>query len=465
MLRDYFRKKLLSFYYGRRRNAPGVIKYYDLYKSHEKWSRDQLLDYQLKELKKMLIHAYEQTRYYRRLFDECGFDAYGFKSIEQLEQIPILTKEIIRENMPELQAGNINEHEKHKTRTGGTSGPMMEFYRDNICRGHRVAIQWRFDSWAGWDLGTNVAHIWPALQDFAPKFGFKGKLVSKYLTGDYMFYGGHIDNNTAQKMAKEIIKINPRLIRCFPTPACLFLKNLDSSKLDHPRISGVVSTGEPLYPHQRSVLEKGFGCPVFDIYGSRETGMTAGECSTHENLHIAIDSVVMEIVKDGKQLSPGRDGEIVLTDFINYAMPLIRYRIGDYGRVLRGACPCGMGFPLMKNLPGRISDNFYDIEGNVVSPISLLANIVLTGPRVGQVQLVQNNPREIVVRITKNPTPDDTIKEYYNSNIKKAIKGLETVKFEIVDKIESEKSGKHRFAICNIDPSALKRLKDRKNHN
>jgi phenylacetate-CoA ligase len=235
------------------------------------------------------------------------------------------------------------------------------------------------------------------------------------------------------------------------------LEFLPGHQIDLPHLQGVVTTGEPLYPHQRDIIEKGFGTKVFNLYASREFGTTAAECSAHQDLHIAADSILIETTEEDKQLAPGQFGKILITDLHNYAMPMIRYEIGDYGQLSEDNCPCGLPYPLIKNVVGRISDVFVTADQGEINTHSLILHLIDEGPKVGQVQLVQKSIREILVRLTDNPYPDDSVKDFYVKSLKKLVAGLEVVNFEVVKKLENEKSGKYRFAICEVTMSDRER--------
>jgi phenylacetate-CoA ligase len=109
-----------------------------------------------------------------------------------------------------------------------------------------------------------------------------------------------------------------------------------------------------------------------------------------------------------------------------------------------------MPYPLMKNIVGRVMDVLYDADGNHVSPIVLALHLIAHGPEIGQMQVIQNSIEEIVVRLSNNPPPDDSVKKYFTDKIKELIKGVKEVKFDVVDEIAFEKSGKYRFTINNL---------------
>ena len=451
-IRSSIRRRLAPLYYNRFEKTPVTIQLYEMYRAHGQLSRQQLLDVQFNSLKNLLLHAYDHTRYYQRLFNDCGFDPNRFESLEQLNLLPYLTKETVNANYADLIADNVDEHDKHISCTGGTSGAKMNFLRDNRCRAHRLAIQWRSDAWTGWEPGSNVAYVWPAAQDLSPRTTWKQKLVSQYATGVSVISAGVLNETILSQIAADLCRIGPALIRCFPSAATVVAQYLHDHHITLPGLMGVVSAGESVLDTQRNVIESGFGAPVFNLYASREVGTTAVECSQHHHLHIAVDSQVVEIVTAGKRLAPGEFGDIVITDLLNYAMPLIRYAIGDYGSLVEGDCACGLPFPLLENVVGRTGDNLRDCEGKTVVPNTLTAHLIVHGPRVGQVQVIQNSFKEVLVRMSADPAPDQAVRDFYSTNLKILLKGLEEVRFEVVDHISYEESGKYRFTICNIPP-------------
>ena len=451
-LSSSIRRRLAPLYYRRFEKTPDIFRLYETYRAHDRLSRQQLLDVQFNSLQSLLLHACHHTRYYRRLFHDCGFDPNRFESLEQLNLLPILTKETINANYSDLIADNVDEKDRHVSCTGGTSGVRMNFLRDNRCRARRFALQWRSDAWTGWEPGSNVAYVWPAAQDLSPRTTWKQKLVSQCATGVFLISAGVLNETILSQIAADLCRIEPALIRCFPSAGTVVAQYLHDHHIALPGLRGVVSAGESVSDTQRNVIESGFGAPVFNLYASREVGTTAAECSQHRHLHIAVDSQVVEIVTAGKRMALGEFGDIVITDLLNYAMPMIRYAIGDYGSLVEGDCPCGLPFPLLENVVGRTGDNLRDCDGKTVVPNTLTAHLIVHGPRVGQVQVIQNTYKEVLVRMSADPAPDQSIRDFYSTNLKILLKGLEEVRFEVVDHISYEESGKYRFTICNIPP-------------
>ena len=169
-----------------------------------------------------------------------------------------------------------------------------------------------------------------------------------------MLNAGSVEEATLAEHADALSRYRPKLIRAFPNPLSV-LHGLCADGFDR-RIcpSGILTTGEPLLPSQRLLFEEVFGCPVFDCYASRECGQHACECEAHDGLHINSECLHLEFEMDGVPVKSGQPGHILITDFENYGMPFIRYRIEDMGTALDGDCRCGRTLPRMAVGAGRV---------------------------------------------------------------------------------------------------------------
>jgi phenylacetate-CoA ligase len=138
-----------------------------------------------------------------------------------------------------------------------------------------------------------------------------------------------------------------------------FAEFIESTGRRVPPLRGVFTTAEKLYPQQRLVIGRVFGCRVYDLYGSSEVQNIAAECP-HGRMHVSADFVVLEVEK------PGVAPPLILTSLWNYAMPFIRYRNEDCANLSEERCTCGNHFPLMTLDVARVSDNFVLPDGRVV---------------------------------------------------------------------------------------------------
>ena len=150
-----------------------------------------------------------------------------------------------------------------------------------------------------------------------------------------------------------------------------------------PRIAPrtVFSTADVLDQNSRQLIESAFDVRVTDLYGAYEFGHIAWECPQHAGYHVNTESVVLELLKDGRPASPGEAGEVVATSLNSYAMPFLRYRLGDLCSPSHRPCPCGRGLPLLELVQGRSNDAIRLPDGRVVTSHVVTAKLFELGER------------------------------------------------------------------------------------
>jgi phenylacetate-CoA ligase len=163
----------------------------------------------------------------------------------------------------------------------------------------------------------------------------------------------------------------------------------------------VVSTyGEPLPPDVRAACRETWGVPVQDAYSCEEAGFIALQCPRYEHYHVQSESALVEVLDDeGRPCAPGRIGKVVLTPLHAFAMPLLRYAIGDYAEV-GDACPCGRGLPVLTRILGRRRNQVSLPDGRRLFPDvgALWAAI----PDVDQIQAIQRGAEDVEIRFVRS---------------------------------------------------------------
>jgi phenylacetate-CoA ligase len=216
-----------------------------------------------------------------------------------------------------------------------------------------------------------------------------------------------------------------------------------------PGLSAIIVSAETLYDEWRTVIESCFKVPVYNRYGGRDIHLVAQECPSHKGLHINSEYLLVEIVKDGRPVSPGQLGEIVVTRLDNYAMPFIRYRTGDLGIQAIDGCECGRSLPLLQKIEGRVQDAIVTGDGRIVSGL-FFAHMMKDCLDVKEFQVHQlaiNRLLILVVPHAQRPfSSSDRIRritrEYMGDNME--------ILFEIRKEIPFTRSGKRRITISHI---------------
>jgi phenylacetate-CoA ligase len=410
---------------------------------------DRLHDLRLRKLRAILEHAFHNTVFYRKRFHEAGITPDDIRDFDDLRRLPRLTKDDVVYRQSELKADNLSSSEVHWSTTGGSTGTETPFCRDNKCLDVKLAAQYRFNQWCGWDLGEKVAVVWPAFQDLHGHESWKTRLKHVFIDRHQVFDASRLNERIIVDMARRLDDFAPVLIRAFPSPLRTLAEYLRDAACHRIRPAGILTTGEPLLPHQREMFGEVFDCPVFNCYASRESGHIASECEKHQGLHINAECLHLEFERGDAPVLPGEAGHVLVTDFENYGMPFIRYEIGDMGAPLAGQCECGRTLPRMAMEAGRVADFLLSPHDDSLIPGIVCCEFIAKEPDVEQIQIIQDARDHLTVRVKM------LRKEAWNGRgikpveemIQRVFHGAMRFTFEQVESIPQEKSGKYRVCI------------------
>ena len=442
--------KNILFPLNEKRDGTHIINALNGFEESQYWSTDQLHKWQWDRLHLILTHAYNNTAFYRRRFDDIGAHPKDIKDYNDFLKVPVLTKQNLKNNLHELVAGNYSKNEIHESTTGGTTADYTVFYRDNKCLDFKLASTIRHDRWCGWDIGEKEAIIWPASIDFKAKPTLRSAVRNMLLDRKLRIFAGVLNEKIIKNICVSLQKNKPVLIRGFPGPISIIAEFIKDNPEYCIRPSAIKSVGEPLSTNARELFESVFQCKVFNYYLSRESGTIASECEQHDKMHINSECLFVEFLRNGKPVESGEPGDIVITDFYNFGMPFIRYQIGDVGASVKGRCACGRNLPLMDMTAGRESDFLVSsLDGSFVMGLSLLVPFV-ENPKVGQLQIIQDKKDHIILKIAKSENFEQSNLKNFEHTVQNMFQGTMSVSFDFVDNIPHDKSGKYRFCIRNI---------------
>jgi phenylacetate-CoA ligase len=219
----------------------------------------------------------------------------------------------------------------------------------------------------------------------------------------------------------------------------------------------IITSAGTLYEFMRREIEQAFGCRVRNQYGSREIGPAALECEAGTGLHIAPWAVHAEVVgPNDESLEVGEEGELLVTSLTNYAMPLLRYAVGDRAALSRTAfCVCGHTGATLTRIAGRIVDSFLTRRGTIVDG-EYFTHLLYHCDWVRQFQVVQRDHLDVVFRIVRTPgraAPEAELDRIAAGT--RAALGEECgVDFEFPDEVPPGPSGKFRFTISDVPRDA-----------
>lgn len=416
---------------------------------------DPTVRYRMQELRTRAIldHAYHHSRFYRRHFDAAGFHPSQFRDLSDISRIPVFEKAHIIGSQDDIRADNVPAADLVASATGGTTGNSFKFWYDRACSARRDALTVLANEIYGWRPGDPVALVWNAHQDLPserPRFRAR---VRNWLSWRRLAIDAiHIDEVRLAAWTAEMRRQGTEIVYGYALSIREIAAYLEASGLRLPTVRLVVTTAEPLYAADRALIERSFGCPVRDRYGSRENGpMAQGDETGH--LRYFANSMLLEI-----EAAPGEAGDILVTDFWNRAFPFIRYRIGDTA-VLDPEGDRATGLPIMGGLAGRQTDFLVALDGSRVSGMSFHEVYIDTRTMACgtdsflQVQFRQRAAGRVLVRIVPGPTFSRVEGEAQLVALVRRILGEGMhVDFEYPTAIERTASGKYRFTVNDWNP-------------
>ena len=369
---------------------------------------DQIESVQLEGIKKTVVACYENVEFYKKAFDEAGFDPYALDSLDDLSKAPFLTKQDLRDNYPyglfAVPLSDVKEIHMSSGTTGvatvgGYTQRDLEIWGDCFARGIEYAE-------GGPD---DVCHV-------CYGYGlFTGGLGAHYggLTAGCTTIPMSVGNT--ERQIRVLREMGSTILCCTPSYAMHIADTAIEMGID-PATDFTLRAGihgaEPFSDNFRADLEKKLNYKVLDVYGLTET-MGPGvaiECWEQDGLHLAEDHFFAEIInpETGQRVPDGEWGELVLTSVDREAVPVVRYRTRDITRILPGECACGRTHRRIDRLHGR-TDDMLIIRGVNVFP-SQIEDVMKTFDQMSswyQIELTRDGSLDVVtLKAEVNPDFD-----------------------------------------------------------
>lgn len=354
------------------RNLTGAVRFLS---STEWLSEKELYDLQSRKLRLLVEHCYNNVPYYKRVFDDLGITPDDIQSREDLSKIPILTKQIIKENFDDLISIDAESRQMFDGSTGGSTGIPMRFKEDVNSWNSLRALNFRGWSWAGFQLGEKLFTL---AGNSLVKKNTKGRkwleknLYDRLIMRNEKHNCTDITPKALKGYYKAMMKYKPAALRGYASSLYFFAKYIEQNHLSICPIKAVFTTGEKLQPQYRYKIQQVFHAPVFDGYGASDGGVSAHECYMHEGLHIGEEHCIVEIVNnEGMVVPDGEIGHVVSTDLNNYVFPFLRYKVGDLAFIKSSLCSCGRKHRLLGEVIGREGRAIFNKQGRPFSSIVL----------------------------------------------------------------------------------------------
>jgi phenylacetate-CoA ligase len=428
----------------------GIIRYYTFLQKTQWWSPEKIRDFQNKKLRLLIKYIYENVPYYHKIFRELNLRPSDIKNAEHLSKLPILTKDDVRNNYPgTLLSREYANRQLVFACSGGSTGEPLRFVRNKDSKSQNWGAAFRGWNWAGYEFGDKYVTIFGSPIYMSSHARVK-KCIEDFMRRNMFLFASNMNEETLDKFLVKIQRYKPKIIRGYTYAIYLLARYMEQKGNYDIDVRAVLTTSEKLFDNQKEVIESQFNCEVFDEYGSGEIFSIAYECEEHSGYHITQENLVVEFLKDNNPVSPGEMGKIIITDLTNYAVPLIRYEIGDLGIPSGDLCACGRGLSLVKSIEGRTGDIIVTPSNRFLALqffVVFFSNYV---EGITQFQVVQESIDSLLIKLVTNSNFNENDAEYIRGKIQQYAGDDMNVTIKFVDNIKVSKSGKHKFVISKI---------------
>lgn len=327
----------------------------------EKTSAPELISLNTTRRLKILKHAFDTTLFYREKYNEAGVSRADLDHPDIMQHLPTLTRDEIRENFDRIISNEVELSEIGRSSTGGSTGVPITVGTDP--RNAVEVISWRRLRIWGAEPSDNAGYIYRAIP--------KGRVallrsLYHYPTRRTYLSATEMSGSEMANFARRLISTDAKYLVSYVGALKIFAEFVEKNEIQIPSLKFIWSTAAPLPLNLRVYLESVFDVPVYSQYGSCEFYWIAAERTDRTGLDVDWDIRHVEVLDDESQpVKDGEYGQLVVTDFINKAFPLIRYEIGDRSRFIPGSRK--QGFPVLDYVSGRTSETIKLKNGMSIS--------------------------------------------------------------------------------------------------
>jgi len=400
------------------------------------FSRDVLREWQFSQVKRLLTHAYQTTVYYRELLDGLGIAVRDIRSLSDLQAIPPLERSTVNERLDDLISSDWRDACVWD-RTSGSTGTPMRFV-------HPRPFPWQGASrrqvrdLVGLTGDERTLSLWAA----PIRTGGHRTIDPKGKYAQYSFY--ELPASGLEELLDFIVEWRPEFVFGYVSVMCIIADAFAARGYVPQGIRVIRTHAEKLYDSQRTKIARCLGAEIFDHYGSREISDYGIECREHKGLHLFDNLRLFEIEPLGDQ--DPQTGQVLVTDFANVAMPLIRYRNGDVLSVDHTPCPCGRGLA-RATVHGRSCDMIRLRDGTIID--STFFEELMDPRRVTCFLLHQRTYDRMDVHIV----PTDLFTNSYADHLIRELEArtkMADIRMLLEEELDVEIAGKYRLVRSDV---------------
>ena len=411
-------------------------------------SPDAMKAHQTRGLNQLLQKALTYSPWHAARLQAAGLGdsvLAGEATLDDLARLPTMNKRDAREYVEQIVWRGVPGGVFSYT-TGGSSGEPLIFYYGRMRQAADAAGRLRARRWWGLHPGEREVYLWGAPVELSKTDHIKtlrDRLVNQLLLNAFEMSSARMDDYVAAIQAW-----NPKTIYGYASSLALLAAHVEARGIQFklPALRVVNATGEPLFPHQRELIERVYGVTVAIEYGARDAGLMA--LQSPEGALLQMDEThVIEVLDEAG--NPADEGEAVITSLVSEAQPFIRYRTGDQ---VRRSClrdPGGRGLTVLDAVVGRQTDFIVAADGRIMHALSLIY-VLRAIPGVGQFKLIQHAINRLEVQVVPDMRWHADAQAAVIAGLRARLGNALEVDFKLLTAIAPETSGKHRYVVSHV---------------
>ena len=411
-------------------------------------SPEDIEDLQARKLGDLLRAAHAHCPWYRERIEAAGIPLEGPVTREELARLPLLTRAEAADHREEMVwrgvPGGIFEYN-----TGGSSGRPLIFWFGRRRQASDAAGRMRARRWWGVEPGDPEVYLWGAPVELGRTDRLKA--LRDRLVNQLVLNAFEMSAETMDAYGEAIEAFRPRCIYGYASSLALLAAHLEDRgrSLRLRRLRVVCTTGEPLFPHQRELLERVFGVPAANEFGSRDIGFTAHE-APDDGMLLMSESILLEVLApQGRPVPPGQAGEAVITGLESWAQPFVRYRTGDILTLDPEPAPSGRGLHRIAAVAGRTTDFLMRPDGTLMHALAGIY-VLRTVKGVAEFKLLQEALDRLRVQVVPGPEWSQTDAAAIRRGLGERMGEEMKIELELCEAIPPEASGKHRYVVNRV---------------
>lgn len=347
------------------------------FRQYDSFTLTELEKLQYKRLKKIITYAYEHVRFYKCAWDKAGFYPELFQSFDDMNRIPVIDKSTIKNHLEELISDEVKRTDLMEHRTGGSTGIPALFYYDRAASLSSLEAVHRWRYYAGvfspFEKSVLMFRTPGHITNDKKRWGNQGlsyKGTYDMFSNSLCLSSMNLFDEVKSGYVKKMKSLRPDYMQGYASAIGNLAKYMQE-KEERLKLKAVLTSSDMLTDPMRKVIEEVFQCKVFDRYGQGEEVATAIECEQHDGYHMDMDKCYIQIVNEQGEEVFEKRGEIVGTNLVNYAMPLIRYNMHDEAALTKKLCRCKRKSWRLYDLNGRSDDVLRFRSGRIAESATL----------------------------------------------------------------------------------------------